>query len=772
MKNYFVVFLLAFCLTAAAQAGKNPVQKKQPASNQEMTKIMIAPAIMEKNATTDYYPDFTNNRQLVPAKNAARINAIPVQKLTQANIADYTGGLLNKLLAKGNAGEIAEYKKQIAKTPGANEIGNAVTQFMLKGYQYATMALSMKAVLIDPVNTNYQNNMTALLTQYGYAEYAMPVLEKLVTEFPNSSTVLNNLAYAWFNLGEINKAKQFATMALGANPRHAESNLMVGIINEFNGSHTDFYAKAMQLSPNPFTDKVVKNTGKGIKLDRKIFLKSISIYPFIPKDYYKIPEINNEVREYINTRSIVFGYNDMLDNFITNKLEPLEDKYEDLQDEEMDREEREEGKLKIEGKENEFTPTFNKKAKQMLNKSGYVSLSAVYIIQALRILAEEWREEIKKEKQLVDDSIAIWQKEMEKVTCCWGTGQCRKSDNARTEFMQKANPAILRFYNKQAEEWREFANAFATWNWFVADSELAIADDIENLKVLVTIFKDGNWSRIIEAPDCDIGNREDIAAKEYAVPDIPNFDCPAIVVIPVGNNLQNIMATANSKDENNGHLKQQNKPTPNVTVSYGAGKYISEPGPAASLKTANGSMMPNMGNMSDDGELVPLATDKAISDVIKARRMRDELAKKLLNEMRRNPCNKKDKKTKKPHKIRWTVGPGTLTMEESPPEYTVGQGTLEWIDEDGNVNRVGPDGVTEIFGLDGTKLPTFEIGEGTLEMLDENGNVIPDETITNNESLNHLKETIIEIFKTGLQPTISSGMQAQGTFTANPNLFK
>lgn len=229
----------------------------------EMKKMMkeVMPALTEVNAKRAEYPVFNNNMSLIPKKDEVRINAIPKKSLGNADISSYAGNLFTKFMAKGNAEEITIVKKTIAKTSKAGDIGHAALLAMLQGHPQAAMALSMRAVQADPANLNWQNNMAALLTQNGYPEQAIPVLQKLKKETSNNSTVLNNLAIAWLGLGETDSAKLFTVLAIRANPHHPEANLCGGLLEELNGDPvkaTDQYIEAMENAVNPFTEQLLK----------------------------------------------------------------------------------------------------------------------------------------------------------------------------------------------------------------------------------------------------------------------------------------------------------------------------------------------------------------------------------------------------------------------------------------------------------------------------------------------------------------------------------
>ena len=106
----------------------------------------------------------------------------------------------------------------IAQSTKASDLGGAAILCMMQGHPQAALALSMKAVQADPASANWQNNMASLLTQYGYPEQALPVLQKLRNDFPDNSTIMNNLAHAWVSLREIHSAKNNIRIATRLNP--------------------------------------------------------------------------------------------------------------------------------------------------------------------------------------------------------------------------------------------------------------------------------------------------------------------------------------------------------------------------------------------------------------------------------------------------------------------------------------------------------------------------------------------------------------------------
>ena len=203
MRKYLLIPFLSFfiCISFAQTKPKAPSQSEMDKAMEEamkgmseeekaeMRKMMkgVMPEMATQNSKTANYSEFSSNKQLVPQIDRAKIDVVSKKKLLQADIGDYASHLYSKIMAKGDAAEIAIVKKVIAQSAKANDIGAVALLCMQQGHPQAAMALSMKAVQTDPYNANWQNNMASMLTQYGYPEQAIPVLEKLKNQFPQKA---------------------------------------------------------------------------------------------------------------------------------------------------------------------------------------------------------------------------------------------------------------------------------------------------------------------------------------------------------------------------------------------------------------------------------------------------------------------------------------------------------------------------------------------------------------------------------------------------------
>src|SRR5215218_3343821 len=136
----FIIFFWLLIVAALAQPVKKVSSKEKVPTQAEINKMMedemkgmsdedkaqmrkvmkgVMPNLMEQNVKIADYPEFTSNKELVPKRDAAKI-AVSNKKLSQAEMAGYAGSLYSKIIAKGDAAEIAIVKRVVAQTTKAN----------------------------------------------------------------------------------------------------------------------------------------------------------------------------------------------------------------------------------------------------------------------------------------------------------------------------------------------------------------------------------------------------------------------------------------------------------------------------------------------------------------------------------------------------------------------------------------------------------------------------------------------------------------------------
>jgi len=807
MKLLLTVSACLLILTSMAQPNKKPVQQ-QPASQSQMDKMLedamktegmskeeqaemkkmmkdVMPGLAEQNAKTADYPEFNNNRQLVPKKDMARINALSKKRLTQADMSGYAVNLYNKLITKGEPAQMAIVKKVIAQTHGANDIGNAAMLCMMQGHPQAAMALSMKAVQSDPSNANWQNNMAALLTNYGYPEQAIPVLNKLKSEFPYNSTVLNNIGQAWFSLGDIDSAKRYFSSSSRINPYHPDAKLCGGLLEELNGDPIKAvkdYTEAMENSPNPFIDKILKNKAgdKGFeKIDFEKLKRSITIYEYFPRDWIKIPVLSDNVSGYENDMRIKNGYSKMFEE-LKEKIETASEAAE------------QEMNLLMNKGQDEFVKTMAKESMKGINK---MSLTAVTVQKILQIYMAQWAMDNMNEYMALKNKISARRTELAKTG---KNDKCPDFDRKNNEFLAYANPLIRKYHEEKIEAFRNWLNAFCTWIWYITGNpkNTVMAMCIGWTEGLENLYESAVQDQDAEARSCVQQNGD--GSSFVPTPDIPNFSCPTLVKIPLGNDWQELSNGVKDFNANSLGIKTNPAyPVPNHTIAYGGGsRSIAEPGKAPFVQSANGSVAPGMIN-SDDDELTPLSkiplddltplSPVPPDDLVALPDLRrSKFLKDLLKKMMTADCNniKSTKDKLKEQLDRMTKKVKELEAYENLIEQIKKlEEEIEQKEADGQKKEQLKKQIQSM-QQETEKMDTYEQVQASkkeIEKIIKEMDAMDDKQFMK-EKFDKITQLVDQMEATpaiakdiqqnGLQASVSSGVQVPGTFTPNKTLFQ
>ncbi|MDB5280610.1 MAG: hypothetical protein JWR61_5565 [Ferruginibacter sp.] len=591
-----------------------------PEDKAEMKKMMggIMPTLMNQNAKTADYNDFSSNKQLLPKRDAAIV--LPKKKLSATEVAPYAGNLYTKLVTKGDPAEIAIIKSITSKVSTSAQMENAAVLCMLQGHPQAAMAIAAKSVQADARNLNAQNNLASLLTQYGYPEQAIPVLNKLADDAPSNTTVLNNMAYAWLGLGETDSARIYSGMAIRINPANTEAMLCGGLMEELFGDPikaNDAYVESLKSNLNPFTEKLLTNNNGQDRIEKIDFdkiKKAITIYEYFPKDWIKIPDFSDNVNGYEGDSRIYNSYEAM--------LETLDDKIKSMQDAAG----RDLDKLTEKGEET-FVKTMGEETIKGLNM---MSKTAVIVEKILFYYMKQWSEEKQQQAAALQEDIEAQRKIRDKSG---DNDKCPDYDRRNNEFLQYANPRVRAFHAQRIEEFRMWLNAFCTWSWYVAGNpkNAVLSECIGWAGALKGLYSDALSAQQAIAKTCVSQNNN--GKMDVPMPEVPNFYCPAVVSIPTGNEWQQLSNAVKNFDKNSLDVKKNPAvKVPNASIAYGAdNNSISEPGKSFTAKTADGSITPSAADVDkamDNGLLgalkrinakngnTPVPTDAAVNKAI------------------------------------------------------------------------------------------------------------------------------------------------------------
>jgi hypothetical protein len=208
----------------------------------------------------------------VPAKNSVLISAIPQITLTAATIPAYVKSL-NDYIEKGISNDsksighsFYSYYKDNKST--ADAIGNIAIGFWSTGQPEIAVYVMGKVCSDYPVDADMLSNFAAMLSMGGAPHRAIPILEYLSRQFPDNTTILNNLGQAWFYLGETDKANVQLEKVVKAFAYHPQANYTQCLIQQSRGNT----AKAIEKMKNSLlysfsTDKVnmLKKLGYTVK---------------------------------------------------------------------------------------------------------------------------------------------------------------------------------------------------------------------------------------------------------------------------------------------------------------------------------------------------------------------------------------------------------------------------------------------------------------------------------------------------------------------------
>ncbi len=178
--------------------------------------------------------------RIIPEKDFGRINALPQNILTRpelkALLASFHKNTLELLPGADRSKADEIFGKLKSAGTGSMQTGNIANSLWLADANFLAICLMSKTCQEDLTNINNLNNYAAYLTMYGAEEIALPVLQHLNQQHPGNATILNNIAQAWFGLGELNQAYKYIDSTITKFPKHSQANLTKSLIEEVKGN--------------------------------------------------------------------------------------------------------------------------------------------------------------------------------------------------------------------------------------------------------------------------------------------------------------------------------------------------------------------------------------------------------------------------------------------------------------------------------------------------------------------------------------------------------
>lgn len=175
----------------------------------------------------------------VPKKRTALIASLHKSVLSDSEMKTFLlrtqQSVSQRIPAKKRALAENLFKALKSKSAAPPQVAAAACGMWSVGQLAAGLWLMGQAAIESPDPDNL-NNYAAFLVMAGAPESALPILWKLDAQYPDNSTVLNNIGQAWFALGDLDEAKKHLDKAVHFFSTHPQANHTEAIIEEARGN--------------------------------------------------------------------------------------------------------------------------------------------------------------------------------------------------------------------------------------------------------------------------------------------------------------------------------------------------------------------------------------------------------------------------------------------------------------------------------------------------------------------------------------------------------
>lgn len=260
MKRIYTLIIALFFTTVAFSQSKNPTNKKEIEDKMKQAQQQLDKLTPEQRKMLEQMGMSTKMPSMpvgatdgdvkaavsgggafgVPSKNAVLIAAIPQITLTAATVPDYIKSL-NDYVEKGIENDAKSFGQQVYNSFKANKydaaaIGNAAIGYWASGQLEIAVYMMGRACADNATDADLLSNFSAMLSMGGAAHRAIPLLEYLSKQYPDNTTILNNLGQAWFCLGETDKANIPLEKVVKAFAYHPQANYTQCLIQQSKGN--------------------------------------------------------------------------------------------------------------------------------------------------------------------------------------------------------------------------------------------------------------------------------------------------------------------------------------------------------------------------------------------------------------------------------------------------------------------------------------------------------------------------------------------------------
>jgi len=250
--------------------------------------------VSDKTLQNSYQDD---NNTDVPKKDVARIKMMPDKILSNGELISFIKNIhseVDRLLSKKDKTEAMKIFDLASSTKkSSNYLNNIASTLWLSGYTEMALYMMGKTCTADMGNFNNLNNYAAFLTMSGAEHAALPILQNLNRQFPNNSTILNNIAQSWYGLGEMNNANRYLDSTVKIYKNHSQANETKSKIQKSEGKteeSIESLKRSMEENYTPEKESRLYELGYEVKFEDIKFKYPVKPEPLgIEKFIFSIP---------------------------------------------------------------------------------------------------------------------------------------------------------------------------------------------------------------------------------------------------------------------------------------------------------------------------------------------------------------------------------------------------------------------------------------------------------------------------------------------------
>ena len=178
------------------------------------------------------------NKDGIPTRDIDRIKTIPDRILSDAELLVFIRNMQEEVEKKILPEQLQQAKyiyKTAAEKKYSDKLGMLASLCWMNNFTELALYFAGKSCLDNIKSQDHLNNYAAFLSMTGGEHLALPILQNLDQKYPGNSTVLNNIAQAWFGLGEIATAKQYIDKTQAVFPGHRQAQRTKCLIQQSEG---------------------------------------------------------------------------------------------------------------------------------------------------------------------------------------------------------------------------------------------------------------------------------------------------------------------------------------------------------------------------------------------------------------------------------------------------------------------------------------------------------------------------------------------------------